>query len=311
MSREHSGESDAMRSWLETSITGLHALVGRIQEQMTPLQRKLAVALVTAEVHNRDVLEALVGREASDPQNFLWQAQLRFYWDADTIKVQQSTARIQYGFEYQGATTRLVITPLTERCWMTITGAFELKLGANPLGPAGTGKTESTKDLAKGLGTQCIVFNCSDQIDHTMPARLFSGLVQTGAWACLDEFNRINIEVLSVIAEQLMVLRNARLAGMTKVIFDGRELPLKDHHIIVTMNPGYAGRSELPNNLQACFRPVAMMVPDYSLISEIILYSEGFEHAKELSAKVSTLAHLCSEQLSQQPHYDFGMRAVK
>lgn len=78
----------------------------------------------------------------------------RFYWDADTVKVRQSTAKMQYGFEYQGAATRLVITPLTERCWMTITGALDLKLGANPLGPAGTGKTESTKDLAKGLGTQ-------------------------------------------------------------------------------------------------------------------------------------------------------------
>ncbi|CAM9257500.1 unnamed protein product [Scytosiphon promiscuus] len=311
MSRELEGESDAMRSWLGTSITGLHALVGRIQEQMTPLQRTSAVALITAEVHNRDVVGALVEKGVCDPQNFLWQAQLRFYWDADTVKVQQSTARIQYGFEYEGATTRLVITPLTERCWMTITGALELKLGANPLGPAGTGKTESTKDLAKGLGTQCIVFNCSDQIEHTMPARLFSGLVQTGAWACLDEFNRINIEVLSVIAEQLMVLRNARLAGLTKVMFEGRDLPLKDHHVVITMNPGYSGRTDLPNNLQALFRPVAMMVPDYSLISEIILYSEGFEHAKELSAKVSTLAHLCSEQLSQQPHYDFGMRAVK
>lgn len=53
---------------------------------------------------------------------------------------------------------------------------------------------------------QCIVFNCSEQIDHTMPARLFSGLVQTGAWTCLDEFNRINIEVLSVIAEQVIYI---------------------------------------------------------------------------------------------------------
>lgn len=82
----------------------------------------------------------------------VWQTS--FYWEIDTVGVRQSTAKIQYGFEYQGACTRLVITPLTERCWMTITGAFDLKLGANPIGPAGTGKTESTKDLAKGLGIQ-------------------------------------------------------------------------------------------------------------------------------------------------------------
>lgn len=314
--KEMNEDDSALIELANQNVGHIKQLIELIRGNLTPLQREIVIALITTDVHWRSIIEKLATESVSNVQDFIWQAQLRYYFvedpECDFVIVKQVNAQTSYGYEYIGAASRLVVTPLTERCYLTITSALRIQLGAAPAGPAGTGKTETVKDLAKALAIQCVVFNCSEQIEIKIMGRLFAGLVQQGAWACLDEFNRIDIEVLSVIAQQILQIRDALRSEKHNLVLNEIDMQAKGTlGIFITMNPNYAGRTELPDNLKILFRPIAMMIPDYSLIAEILLFAQGFQNAKNLALKMTQLYKLASEQLSQQDHYDFGMRAIK
>nr|CCA15174.1 Cytoplasmic dynein 1 heavy chain 1 putative [Albugo laibachii Nc14] len=310
----------------------LHLLSQQVLLDITTEMRKKYEQLITEIVHERSVTLRLYQAQVTDVRDFRWIYHMRYYFNPTepesskrlTIKI--SDATFPYGFEYLGVGERLVQTPLTERCYLTLTQALDFGLGGNPFGPAGTGKTESVKALGAQLGRFVLVFNCDEHFDFQAMGRIFVGLCQVGAWGCFDEFNRLEERVLSAVSQQILAIQSGvsllkardtqptSHASTTSIMVEllGKNVKLHANvGIFVTMNPGYAGRSNLPDNLKQLFRSIAMAAPDRELIAQVMLFSQGITIAQSIAAKVVLLFRLCEDQLSKQPHYDFGLRALK
>ena len=312
-----------------TTLAALHAqhvnflnqLAELVIGDMDALARKKCEHLITEFVFQRDAVEELMSNNVGTADHHLWLLRLRYAFHPNEeptsrLQIHMADAVLPYGFEYLGVPERLVRTPLTERCFLTMTQALSQKLGGSPYGPAGTGKTETVKALGLQLGRFTLVFCCDDTFDFQAMGRIFLGICQVGAWGCFDEFNRLEERILSAVSQQIqniqMGLKNSTMERTAEIELIGRQLKLSARTgIFITMNPGYAGRSNLPDNLKKLFRSVAMSKPDKELIAEVTLYSQGFNTAKEISRQVVPFFDHCHSRMTTQAHYDFGLRALK
>ncbi|KAM3670253.1 cytoplasmic dynein 1 heavy chain 1 [Ammospiza nelsoni] len=322
------GDNSPLQSVLANVEVTLNVLADSVLMEQPPLRRRKLEHLITELVHQRDVTRSLIKSKIDNSKSFEWLSQMRFYFDPkqtdvlQQLSIQMANAKFNYGFEYLGVQDKLVQTPLTDRCYLTMTQALEARLGGSPFGPAGTGKTESVKALGHQLGRFVLVFNCDETFDFQAMGRIFVGLCQVGAWGCFDEFNRLEERMLSAVSQQVQCIQEA-LREHSNPNYDKTATPITcellnkqvkvspDMAIFITMNPGYAGRSNLPDNLKKLFRSLAMTKPDRQLIAQVMLYSQGFRTAEVLANKIVPFFKLCDEQLSSQSHYDFGLRALK
>ncbi|KAM3134143.1 Dynein heavy chain 3 [Paramecium bursaria] len=273
-----------------------------IQQDLLKLiqsQQSLKInSLIIVTVYYRDLVMKL------KDQQYLNDFVLKFYTQETKVMIKCFQYVNEYGYEYIGPSQRLVITPLTEKCFVGFLNALQLKKSGAAIGPTGTGKSETIKEMAKQAGKFCIVFNCSPLMDFIMIGKYLKGLAGSGQWCCLDEFNRINVDVLSVVAAQLQQLKVQSL--LSKAI-----VQTKNFGLFATMNPFYVGRNNLPDNLKAQFRYVILQIPDMQQILEVLLYSYGYKNGNEIAKQILLVFKLCKDLLSSQIYYDFSLRAIK
>ena len=143
-------KSESLEGPLDTVRQGLDLLADVVLTELSAVTRRKCEHLITELVHQRDVTRTLIQQRVIDNRAFSWLYQMRFYLDPsvenplDRLAIRVADATFPYGWEYLGVPDRLVQTPLTDRCYLTLTQALDNQLGGSPFGPAGTGKWTSS-----------------------------------------------------------------------------------------------------------------------------------------------------------------------
>jgi dynein heavy chain len=284
-----------------------------IFKSTTDLERvKVLANIIISTDYIQLIHHQLTQADVTNPQDFLWQSQLRYYWEDENLLLRMIETSLMYGYEYLGGYERLVMTGLTLKCYRVLTLALHQIKGGSVEGPTGTGKSETVKDLAKACGKQCIVFNCSEGLDYRPLGKFIKGLACSGAWSCFDEFHRVKGSVLSIVSQDILMLQRGIQAKLASIVLDDTEIILNPTcAIYITMESVSALPLKIPDNFRVLFRSIAMMNPDATVITQVCLSAKGFTTAHNLARKVTSMFNICQNTLSKQPHYEFGLRSIK
>ncbi|KAL2631405.1 hypothetical protein R1flu_016091 [Riccia fluitans] len=289
--------------------------VSAVKSPESPDREGTYKSLILLFVYFREIINRLICGNQVGIESFEWQRSLRYYCqpngDCHVAIMNQEQA---YGCDLIDSHNRLVMTSLTEKCFLGMLYSFSLGLGCNVTASSGVGKTETIKDCAKALGKHCIVISCSEDFDHHAIGNVLKGMASGGLWLCLTKFERLRPDVVAVFTQQLLTIQQAVATKALRFSYEGCGFQLNPRFAICTTSEpkcigGYYGYL---HKTRSCFRSVCMILPDCHTIVQILLTAEGISDSAGLAQKLILCFRMASEQLSfEENHCDFGLRAMK
>ncbi|XP_068697910.1 dynein axonemal heavy chain 8-like [Montipora foliosa] len=316
---------------------------------MTTCQKLRLESLVSQGMYLRDVLDDLNRRKLRDVFDFEWKRNIRFYGTdnsqahertpppgvpcleaavvrppsseppkisrddlSDTeVYIHMLDSQFPYGNEFYGSDVSLALTPMTERCFLTLTQAIWNFCGGSLVGPSGTGKTETIKGLASLLGRYLVSLSCCPRMSSSAVGKVIVGLAEEGCWGLLDEFHRVNAECLSVMLFEIQAIFLSLRGGLsTCTLEDGKEVIVKPNFSVFLTISTHGNTFEIPPELRAMFRSVAMVLPDTSVILRAYCAGQGFKSPKILADRLKLVGDICKGQLSGKSHHKFSLSSL-
>ena len=281
------------------------------KSSLSPLQRTARTAQLLLLLRFRDTLSDLISADVSAVEDFSWTSNLRYYVLPDQVVADCCFYRAQYGFEYLGGKSRLVMTDKIKRAVCTIVGALHYNLGAAIIGQPGCGKTQTSEDVAASLGRPFIFFNCEHELSYRVLSNLLKGVASTGAWICLDNFDMLSSEAISLVAQQVLDIQRAAAAGEKNVKLGDLAVPLNTMcAVTITLDDTTWINGRIPDNVKALFRPCTLgniRGRNMVTVCEARLISAGFENAYKLASTLDCILRLLESQLTWQRHYSFSV----
>ncbi|XP_048523986.1 dynein axonemal heavy chain 7-like [Dendroctonus ponderosae] len=284
---------------LESSIEEKIAL---INSKVNQLERVVLRNLLISDLNNKYLLSSFVKDGlVIDHTHFEWQVQLRYYFQSSLCSVRMLKHSLDYGYEYLGNSEQIVLTPLTDRCFVALLSAYFSSCFGFVRGKIHSGKASTVRALAEALGRLFLSFTCLGSMDAEPLLQLLKGAVQCGAWITLKHFEQLKVEVLSVISQDLLGIIELKKRDHCSA---------KDCFVVGQLSTGRTG-VELPENFKVLFRTFTLTQPELGAVLEGLLASKGVKDCRRYSRLISHCFALLEDALSSERQFSFRLGEAK